>query len=99
MRSVVDPGDAQGDLMPMQNAGCCQQALQLCNAPDSNNNGVNVNMVGALCAALGYGQGTIVREVNSNVCAEPHAVAANGLDWSSDWVNSAGYGAEYLCNN
>ena len=99
MRSVVDPGNMQGDMMPQNNAGCCQAALQLCNAPDSNNNNVNVDMVAALCASLGYGQGTIIREVFNNVCAEPHALAPNGLDWSSDWVNSSGHGAEYLCNN
>ncbi|MBC7795222.1 MAG: hypothetical protein H7Z43_16080 [Clostridia bacterium] len=99
MRSVVDPNDAFGDQMPNAGNQCCTaNTLQICNAPDSNNNNVNVNMVDALCAALGYSDGTIVREANDNSCPESHAVAQDGSIWSSDYVNSNGWGAEYLCS-
>ncbi len=74
-----------------------RQRDQICNSPDSNNNGVNVVMVDALCASLGYSSGTIVRELNSNGCAEAHALSQDGLNWSSDYQGSSGFGAEYLC--
>jgi cysteine-rich repeat protein len=99
LRSMVDPNNAAGDTMPDAYNGCCTGPLGLCNAPDSANNDVPVNMVGALCTALGYSNGTIIREVNSNVCPEPHANTASGKSWGSDFFNSAGFGAEYLCSN
>ena len=100
LRSAVDPGDGRGDDMPTAGdwAGCCDVPLGLCNAPNSVNNGVGVDMVTALCNALGYANGTILREVlNSNFCPESHAVTADGQDWDSDFVDSQGWGAEYLC--
>jgi hypothetical protein len=99
MRSLVDPGDANGDMMPNSYGGCCNGPMGLCNAPDSNNNGVNVVMVEALCASLGYGNGEIVREENGNSCPEAHAETQDGLQWDSDFVSSQGAGLEYLCSN
>ena len=100
MRSVVDRNNQDGDAIPNQNAGCCSNNAMngICNSPDSNNNGVNVDMVTALCNALGYGFGTIVREVANNSCPEPHAVDPTGHAWDSDFVSSQGFGAEYLCS-
>jgi cysteine-rich repeat protein len=98
MRSVVDPNDANGDVMPMAGGSCCNNNLQLCNSPDSNNNGVNVDMVDALCASLGYSDGVIVRESNDNVCPQAHALTADGSSWSSDYINNGGWGAEYRCS-
>jgi cysteine-rich repeat protein len=102
MRAVVDPNNASGDNMPNSYSGCCSNASQtsICNAPDSLNNGNgNVVMVDALCASLGYSNGQIIREVNNNSCPEPTALSADGLSWTSDWVSSQGFGAEYLCSN
>jgi cysteine-rich repeat protein len=101
MRACVDPNDANGDAMPNSKAGCCNGPMGLCNAPDSNNNGQNnVVMVDALCAALGYSEGTIVREVNNNSCPQAHAVTQDGGQWSSDWQSQpAGAGLEYRCSN
>ena len=57
----------------------------------------NVDMVQALCASLGYANGTIVRELFNNSCPEPHAVAQDGSEWTSDFQSSQGSGMEYLC--
>jgi cysteine-rich repeat protein len=100
MRALVDPDDANGDMMPNSYGGCCNGPMGLCNAPDSNNNNNGgVVMVEALCAALGYDTGMIVRQENGNSCPEAHAVTQDGLQWSSDWVSSQGAGLEYLCSN
>jgi cysteine-rich repeat protein len=100
MRACVDPNDANGDAMPNSFGGCCNGPMGLCNAPNSHNNGVNVVMVEALCASLGYSSGTLVREINDNTCPQPHALTPDGLSWSSDWSsNPAGAGMEYLCSN
>ena len=101
MRAAVDTGNARGDDIPspMDHVGCCSAPMGSCNAPDSTNNGVQVDMVAALCFALGYNSGTVVREVNSNGCPEVHVNDASGQDWDSDFANSTGYGAEYLCFN
>jgi cysteine-rich repeat protein len=98
VRAAVDPGNALGDTMPNSFNGCCNGPLGLCNAPDSNNNGVPVDMVDALCNALGYQTGFIKRQdLNSNFCPEAHVTDAAGLAWTSDFVQSNGYGAEYEC--
>jgi hypothetical protein len=99
LRAAVDPNDANGDMMPVSFNGCCAGPLGLCNAPDMSNNNVNVVMVEALCEALGYSEGMVLRQENGNSCPEPHAVTSDGLQWSSDWVNSLGAGMEYLCSN
>jgi len=100
MRAVVDPNDDAGDAMPDSGGSCCSNngVNQRCNAPDSENNGVNVDMVTALCASLGYTHGEIVREMLGNACPEPHAVADDGSEWSSDFVGSSGSGMEYRCS-
>ena len=99
MRAVVDPNNNAGEAMPDSGGSCCgNNAInQRCNAPDSNNNNVNVDMVQALCASLGYANGTIVRELFNNSCPEPHAVAQDGSEWTSDFQSSQGSGMEYLC--
>jgi cysteine-rich repeat protein len=96
-RSAVDPGNNQGDTMPNNFNGCCSGPLGLCNTPDSANNGVNITMIDALCRALGYAGGTLLAEQGGNVCPEPHVNDVDGLDWDSDFVNSAGYGEKYEC--
>jgi hypothetical protein len=99
VRSMVDPNNVQGDTMATNYSGCCQsnQVLGLCNAPDANNNGVNVNNAQALCSALGYTQGELVSWTASNTCPESHAVDSSGTNWSSDYSNSNGYGNKWKC--
>ena len=97
LRAVVDPGDAHGNDMPVRFNGCCSEPLGLCNAPDGNNNGVNFDGGQALCHALGYERGRIVRISNENTCPEVHAISDDGQLWSSDFFNSNGYGAEFEC--
>jgi hypothetical protein len=94
---MVDPNNANGDSWANSYSGCCKQPMGLCNAPDPSNNGVNLDPAKAMCSALGYSTGIIVRWVNSNTCPEVHAVTADGKKWSSDFTNAAGYGAEYKC--
>lgn len=98
MRSLVDPGNGLGDIYPETfDNNCCSAPGGLCNAPDSANNGVAVDMVAALCTALGYSGGMVLREESSNFCPEPHAVDADGQQWDSDFIDSDGFGAEYRC--
>jgi hypothetical protein len=99
VRALVDPGNALGDQMATNYSGCCGSNDKdgLCNAPDSNNNGVNVNSAQALCNALGYVTGQLVASVNSNTCPEVHVLTADGLNWSSDYVSSNGYGRQWKC--
>jgi hypothetical protein len=97
VRAVVDPNNANGDTIPGSYSGCCKGPLGLCNALDPNNNGVPVDGGKALCAALGYADGAITGWTNSNTCPEVHAVTADGKSWSSDWVNSLGYGWKWKC--
>ena len=97
LRAAVDPGNALGNTMPTSYSGCCTGPLGLCNAPNTTNNGFPVDMAKALCNALGYANGTVVRERASNSCPEADVRSADGLVWSSDFVNSSGSGEEYLC--
>ncbi|MEZ4428483.1 MAG: DUF4215 domain-containing protein, partial [Nannocystaceae bacterium] len=97
MRSVVDPNNANGDNMPNVDLGCCNAPLGLCNSPDSNNNGVGINNAAALCNALGYQSGQYLASVNNNSCPEPHVTDNTGLVWTSDFVNSQGFGRIWLC--
>ena len=97
LRAAVDPDDDLGDQMPSSYDGCCTGANGLCDAPDSNNNGDSVIMIQALCHALGYNGGQVLREVSSGTCPEAHVTSADGLSWESDWIDSSGFGAEYLC--
>lgn len=85
--------------MPNSSNGCCTGPLGLCNAPNSANNGVPIDMVDALCDALGYQNGVIIREsLSSNTCPEVHVLDPAGQQWTSDFVDSLGYGAEYRCS-
>ena len=97
LRAVVDPNDANGDIMPTSYAGCCNGPMGLCNAFDNSNNGIGINGAEALCFALGYASGSIVSYVSSNTCPEVHANSIDGLDWGSDFINSDGYGNKYRC--
>ncbi len=50
--------------MPDENTddGCCTAEVPLfgvCNAPDSDNNGVSIDAAEALCFALGYESGSL----------------------------------------
>jgi hypothetical protein len=100
LRTLVDPGDAIGDTIPSSFSDCCSPAApnDICNAPDNNCNGEPVDCIEALCHALGYQNGVIIRAVPTNFCPESHALDTGGTDWTSDFVESDGYGAEYLCS-
>ena len=56
MRAAVDTNNARGDDIPtpMDHVGCCTAPMGSCNAPDSTNNGVQIDMVEAMCFGLGY---------------------------------------------
>ena len=102
LRAAVDPGNAEGDVMPDDNLaeeGCCNAQVPLfgvCNAPDANNNGVPIDAATALCFALGYETGSLTW-VDDNTCPEANAVTADGSDWTSDFVRSSGFGKTYTC--
>lgn len=101
LRMVVDVDDSRANFMPTTTiGGCCTSTNQdfVCNAFDSSNNGVAIDPIAALCNALGYQTGIIVRELlTSNSCPEVHATQADGKGWSTDFLTSPGYGAEYRC--
>lgn len=108
LRSVVDPGNAEGDAMPdtiqpSLDAGCqgccCEQVpfFGICNAPDSFNNGISIDMADALCTALGYLSGSVINEIFFNNCPEANTLNTEGTDWSSDFVFSDGFGLRYTC--
>lgn len=99
LRAIVDPGDALFDAIPGGFSSCCDAASpnDICNAPDGNDNGQPVDSIKAMCQALGYNNGQLIRAEPGNSCPEVHAVSADGLDWTSDFSGSAGYGAEYEC--
>ena len=82
-----------------QSQGCCTAQITIfgvCNAPDSNNNGVQIDAADALCNALGYNSGSLTwAEINA--CPEVNAITADGSDWTSDFVRSEGYGKTYTC--
>ena len=102
LRAAVDPNNAQGNTMPDQNLsveGCCDEEHQLfgvCNAPDSDNNGVPIDAADALCFALGYESGSLT-EVDANLCPEANTLNADGSIWTSDFAGGDGYGATYTC--
>ncbi len=100
VRSMIDPGNQNGDAMATSYSSCCSanQQLGLCNAPDGNNNGVSVNNAQALCKALGYNSGQLVASSASNSCPEAHALDTSGKSWSTDFVNSQGYGRQWKCS-
>ena len=100
LRTVIDPGNAAGDTMPATPFTCSSDAepMWVSNAPDSNCNGSGIDCIQALCRALGYQNGFLLREVPSNVCPEPHSLNSEGTDWTSDFVPSDGWGAEYQCS-
>lgn len=100
LRALVDPGDTLGDTIPASFTTCCTASKpnDICNAPDSASNAAGFDPVTAMCRALGYSTGTIVREVTSNFCPKPHALAADGSSWTSNFVERDGFGAEFRCD-
>jgi len=68
--------------------GCCKKAGGLCNSPDKTVDATK------LCQQLGYGTGT-VEMIPDNSCPEAGWM---GGQWSSDYVNSRGYGKTYTCS-
>jgi hypothetical protein len=94
LRALVDPGDATADVIPATFNDCCSGAnpTDVCNAPNTAAD------ADALCKALGWGSGTLIRDVVDNFCPEAGALQPDGSDWSSDFVEENGYGAEYQCN-
>lgn len=101
LRMIVDPNDALGDTMsPSTYGGCCSTTYPngICNAFDSNNNGLAGNPAEDLCWALGDSTGIIVSEtLSSNFCPEGHSESSDGTVWSTDYVTSNGYGNVYRC--
>jgi hypothetical protein len=99
VRAVVDPNNAMGDTMPTNTSpSCCSAAIpsDVCNAPDNVDG--PVSSAAALCSALGYVNGQLLSAVNTNTCPEAHATALSGLSWTSDFVNSNGYGRQWQCS-
>ena len=102
LRAAVDPDNAEGGTMPdelLSLNGCCSAEFPLfgiCNAPNSDNNGVSIDAAEALCFALGYESGSLT-ELFTNSCPEANAVTADGSDWTSDFVESNGFGTTYTC--
>jgi hypothetical protein len=99
LRAAVDPERAFVGTWPDSThfTGCCSKALGMCNAFDSNNNGVDLDPADVLCRALGYESGEIVRESTVNSCPEIHVDDDAGQEWTTDFVNSSGYGSDYRC--
>jgi hypothetical protein len=99
MRALLDPGDATGNAIPTSFGSCCSAAnpTDVCNAPNADSNGSGIDSITALCRAIGYNQGTIVREVDENTCPEVNAIDTEGASWTSDFVDATGYGAEFRC--
>jgi hypothetical protein len=100
VRAVVDPDNKEGDKMPTNYSGCCSAnaPLGVCNGPDASNNKINIDNAKALCNALGYQNGVLAASGPSNSCPEAHALTADGTKWSSDYVNSDGYGRHWKCS-
>ncbi|MEX0999020.1 MAG: IPTL-CTERM sorting domain-containing protein [Thermodesulfobacteriota bacterium] len=101
LRAALDPGNAEGDLMPTEGGGgCCTSDAPLfnpCDAPDSNNNGAPIDSVDALCKALGYQSGSLTEVTDDTSCPDVDAVAPNGSDWNSDFVIDIGYSTSITC--
>jgi hypothetical protein len=100
LRILLDINDSRGNFSTTATGGCCTAANpeRICNAFDSTNNGVAVDPIAALCYALGYQSGTILRESAGNACPEVHAISADGKGWSTDYTTSPGTGMEYRCS-
>lgn len=92
MRALVDPGNGNGNDMTGGPFACSSPANpdSVSNAPDKPEDAT------ALCRALGYAAGTVV-PVNANTCPEAQSAGGTGLDWTSDFVASVGYGREFTC--
>lgn len=97
LRAAVDPKREHVGKWPETYSGCCREPMGLCNSFDSANNGVRVSPADALCWALGFDKGEIVRESTGNSCPEIHVNDDDGQEWTSDWVTSDGYGSDYRC--
>jgi len=102
LRAVVDPNNINGNAMPdaiTTESGFCTAEMPfggVCNAPDINNNDVPIDTADALCFALGYQSGSMTW-VNENFCPEANTITADGSNWTSDFVESNGYGKTYTC--
>ena len=77
--------------------GCCRGALGRCDPPDLNNNGLGVDAALALCQALGYTSGVLLRSTTSSICPEVTALSSDGLSWGSDFLDSPGAGQMWQC--
>jgi hypothetical protein len=98
LRAVVDVGNLYNDFPVARNScATASNTRSIYNGFDSNNNGVAGNNIASLCWALGYANGVIVRQESDNTCPEPHTASTDGTAWSTDYVQSNGYGAEYRC--
>ena len=76
LRVAVDPGDAEGDLMPTE-GGCATLARpdRISNFPVSN------EAATSLCTALGYDAGSVVVGPGENSCPTATALNASGDLW------------------
>jgi hypothetical protein len=100
MRSLIDPGNAAGDVFPTTYSNCCTENYprDVCNAPSNQGNGINSPL--AVCRALGYQNAQVIREDTFNFCPNSVALTSNGGDWSSDF-DDKGYDSvmEMRCFN
>jgi hypothetical protein len=98
LRTLVDPDDALGDAFPEHVAGCADSNAphDKHNAPTGASDLPGISSIDALCWALGYSSGSLVREL-VNFCPEPYALDPDGLEWGSSLEGSSGAGAEYVC--
>jgi len=98
LRSLPDPGNLNNDFPTSRNScATASDPRSISNGFNSANNGVVGNNIKSLCFALGYANGTIIREEAGNACPEPHTASSDGTGWDSDWVDSGGSGNEYQC--
>jgi hypothetical protein len=101
-RAVVDPGNAGGASYPTSSGGCASAGNPrgISNAPRGDNDGQGgLNAGDALCKAMGFASGTVVRESSFNTCPRPYSTTSNGSNWTSTWTgsNPYNYGVEYRC--
>lgn len=101
LRAAVDPNNEAGNTMPDADltGECCTAEVPLfgvCNAPNSSNNGVPFDAADALCFVLGYESGSLT-EIDNNFCPEANTTNSQGTIWTSDYVDSDGYGKTYTC--
>jgi hypothetical protein len=100
VRALIDPNNTLNGQFPTTYNSCCTSSIptDVCNAPDNVDGPAAVNSADALCEALGYQTGQLVSAGTGNTCPEVFASDTTGLNWSSDFVSSNGYGQQWQCS-